>query len=81
VASAKEDSRFQCSVRYDLWIRVGDNEQEERLESVTLVGCDRIVHCLTEKESVLGVDRFAPGDVNIDGGIKTGSIKFPGLLD
>jgi hypothetical protein len=60
---------------------VDDNEREKRLESVTLLGFDRIVHCLTEEESVLGVDRFAPGDVNIDRGIKTGGITYLGVLD
>ena len=81
MASGKENSCFQCSVCYDLGIRIDDNEREERLESVTLVGSDRVVHCLTEKESVLGVDRFGPGDVNIDRGIKTACMTYLGVLD
>jgi hypothetical protein len=64
-----------------LGIRIDDNEREERLESVTLVGSDRIVHCLTEKESVLGADGFAPGDVNFERGIKTACITYLGVLD
>jgi hypothetical protein len=48
---------------------------------VTLVRFDCIVHCLTEKESFLGVDGFAPGCVNIDSSIKTGCITYLGVLD
>jgi hypothetical protein len=63
-----------------LGIRIDDNEREERLESVTLVGTDRVVHCLTEKELFLGVDGFAPGCVKIDSSIKTGRIMNLGVL-
>src|SRR5258708_33301482 len=81
MASGKYNSHFQCGVCYDLGIRVDDNEREERLESVTLVGSDRLVHCLTEKESVLRFYRLAPGDVNIDSSIKTRCIKILAVLD